>query len=161
MRDTSSQQTCSYRSNPLCLCWVSAATALCIHLSSGLLLLLCPFAEFWGEGRWSGADLRARPRSVRRGGQDEARAQWPDHGCEGEWRADQRTPDFCISRTLRALTLKVFDTQSKESLRSYSDELKHCIRNTASFQSVCFHTTKRWTLMQQNHRYRLFYFTRA
>lgn len=43
-------------------------------------------AEFRGEGRWPGADLRARPRRVWRGGQNEARPQWPDHGCEGEWR---------------------------------------------------------------------------
>lgn len=40
-------------------------------------------AEFRGEGGRPGADRRARPRSVRRGGQDEARAQWPDHGREG------------------------------------------------------------------------------
>lgn len=41
-------------------------------------------AEFRGEGRRPGADRRARPRSVRGGGQDEARAQRPDHGGEGE-----------------------------------------------------------------------------
>lgn len=40
--------------------------------------------EFRGESRWPGADLWAWSRSVRCGGQDEARAQRPDHGREGE-----------------------------------------------------------------------------
>lgn len=41
-------------------------------------------AEFRGEGGRPGADRRARPRSLRSGGQDEARAQRPHHGGEGE-----------------------------------------------------------------------------
>lgn len=87
--------------------------------------------EFRSEGRWPGTDRRARPWSVRRCGQDEARAQRPDHGCEGEGKTDQRTVDFCFSRTSRAFT------------QCMNDRIRWTLAlPPRSFQSVHLHALK-------------------
>ena len=83
-------------------------------MSPPLILLSCRRgAELRGEGRRPGADLRAGPGSVRRGGQDEARAQRPDHGGEGELATDNDTNDDAAATKHRSYAATVLDPNGR------------------------------------------------